>query len=89
MRLESRINPTFLTLSENTIPCEPTMIDDGKQCQEDRWFEKRMGSVLSSLRFSWLLHIYAFMSYVPECRLRVKLCTPFDGIDFSSWVSFA
>ena len=29
--LESRINPKFLTLSENTISCIPTMIDDGKQ----------------------------------------------------------
>ena len=83
MRLESRIKPKFLTLSENRISCVPTMIDDGKQLHEDReGVEKRMASVLSSLSLSWLLHIHAFMSSVHDCRSCVRLCMSFGGVDF-------
>ena len=90
MRLESRTNPKLLTLSENRISCVPTMIDDGKQWQEDReGVEKRMASVLSSSSLSWLLHIHAFMSSVHDCRSCVRLCTSFGGVDFWSWVSSA
>ena len=90
MRLESRINPKFLTLSENRISCVPTMIDDGKQWHEDRkGVKKRMASVLSSLSLSWLLHIHAFMSSVHDCRSCVRLCMSFGGVDFWSWVSSA
>ena len=90
MRLESRLNPTFLTLSENRISCVPTMIDDSRQWQEDReGVEKRMASVLSSLNLSWLLYIYAFMSSVHDCRSCVRLCTSFGGVEFWSWLSSA
>ena len=83
MRLESRINPRFLILSENRISCVPTMIDDGKQRHEDReGVEKRRASVLSSLSLSWLLHSHAFMSSVHDCRSCVKLCTSFGGAEF-------
>ena len=83
MRLESRINPRFLALSENRISCVPTMTDDGKQWYEDREdVEKRMASVLSSLSLSWLLHIHAFMSSVHDCRACERLCTSFGGVDF-------
>ena len=52
MRLESRINPRFLTLPENRISCVLTMIDDGKQSHEDReGVEKRMASVLFLIKF--------------------------------------
>ena len=88
-RLESRINPEFLT-SENTISCVPTTTDDVKQWQEDReGIEKRMASVLSSLCLSWLLHIHTFMSSVHDCRSCVRLCASFGGVDFWSWVSSA
>ena len=80
MRLESRINPKFLTLSENRISCVPTMTDDGKQWYEDREdVEKRMASVLSSLSLSWLLHTHAFMSSVLNC-----FYARFDFTDFSA-----
>ena len=90
MRLESRINAKFLTLSQNTVSCVPTMTDDGKQWQEDReGVKKRMISVVSSLRLSWLLHIHAFMSSVHDCGSRAKLCTSFGRVDFWNWVSSA
>ena len=83
MRLESRRNPKFLVLSENTILCVPTMTDDSKQCQEDReGIEKRMASILCSLRLSLSLHIHAFMSSVHNCRSCVRLCSSFGGVDF-------
>ena len=88
--LESRINPKFLTLPENTISCVLTMIDDGKQWHEDREdVKKRIASVLSSLSLSWLLHIHAFMSSVHDCRSCVRLCTSLGGVDFWSCVSSA
>ena len=65
------------------------MTDDGKQSQGRESVENRMASVLSSLSLSWLLHIHDFMSSVHNCRLRVRLCTSFGGVDFWSWVSFA
>ena len=84
VRLEARINPKFLTLSENRISCVLTMIDDGKQSHEDREGveKKRMASVLSSLSLSWLLDIHAFMPSVHDCRSCVRLCTSFGGVDF-------
>ena len=83
LRVASRINSKFLTLSENTISCVLTMIDNGKQWQEDReGVEKRMASVLSSFSLSWLLHIHAFMSFVHDWR-------SFGGVDFWSCASSA
>ena len=88
--LESRINPKFLTLSENTISCVPTMTDFGKQWQEDsKGIEKRMASVSSLFSLSWLFHIHAFMLSVHDRRSCVRLCTSFGGVDFWSWVSCA
>ena len=57
MRLESKINPKFLTLSENTVWCVPTITVDGKQRQEDReGVEKRMASVYPHLVFLVVAH---------------------------------
>ena len=83
MRLESRINPKFLTLSEKTVSCVLTMTDDGKLWQEDReGVEKKIVSVLSSFSLSWLLHIHAFMSSVHDYRSCVRLCPSFGGVYF-------
>ena len=89
MSLELKMNPKFLTLSENAIWWVPTVTDDGKKSEGRESVKKRMASVLSSLNLNWLLHIHDFISSVHNCRSRVRLFTSFGGVDFWSWVSSA
>ena len=59
VRLESRMNPKFLTFSENSIWSIPTLTDDGKQSEGRESVEKKING------FIFVLAKFELMAAIP------------------------
>ena len=89
MRLESRMNPKFLTLSENAIWWVLTVTDDGKQSEGGERVEKWMVSVFVLVTFEL---IAAHSWFYVICSLWQVTCKTLYVVWWSwfwSWVSSA